>query len=63
MLLPLKANSLRNAEQAQELLTNGVSSTIIIPDESVYGPYYSPTCLKQAAKGNTKTACLRQVLA
>ena len=24
---------------------------------------YSPTCLKQAAKGNTKIACLRQVLA
>ena len=24
---------------------------------------YSQTCLKQAAKGNTKIACLRQVLA
>ena len=24
---------------------------------------YSPTCLEQAAKGNTKIACLRQVLA
>ena len=24
---------------------------------------YSLTCLKQAAKGNCKTACLRQVLA
>ena len=25
--------------------------------------YYSQTCLKQAAKGNTKIACVRQVLA
>ena len=24
--------------------------------------HYSPTCLKQAAKGNTKIACLRQGL-
>ena len=24
---------------------------------------YSPTCVKQAAKGNTKSACIRQVLA
>ena len=39
---------------------------IVTCDISIYNAWsinYSPTCLKQAAKGNTKIACLRQVLA
>ena len=55
-------NGLRFALLVHYIVTQ-TSLEAVATGQKLIGWIYSTTCLKQAVKGNTKIACLRQVLA